>query len=152
MGIEDKRIKLKARGVPRSLQRMLYQAFVPLTSGFGNVDLAPFMTKAFGQGATLGTFVNAMFQAALAIGAILAVLQIARAGFYYMGSDIWAKKEQGKQILRDAVLGLLLLLAIWLILNTINPQILNLDALKKITPIQSQFGTQPANDPGGLSE
>lgn len=114
------------------------QQFVPLSVDRStNISLAPFMTQAFSDGASLSTLVNALFKASLAIGAILAVLQMARAGFYYMGSDIWAKKEQGKQLLRDTLMGLLLLLAIWLILNQINPQILNLDALKgsiKATP------------------
>ena len=112
------------------------QGFVALTgSQFNNgVDLAPYMTKAF-ESTSLAPFVNAIFKASLAIGAMLAVLQLARAGFLYMGSDMWSKKEQAKHLMSDALFGLLLLLAIWLILNQINPQLLNLDVLNKVTPL-----------------
>jgi hypothetical protein len=109
--------------------------FVPLSVDKGtSVSVAPFMTDAFNSSDGLVPFVNAMFKAALAIGAMLAVLQLARAGIYYMGSDVWARKEQGKQLMRDALIGLLILLGIWMILNQINPQLLNLEILQKIDP------------------
>ncbi len=118
------------------------KGFVALTGAdVSKVDLAPYMTQAFNS-TSLAPFVNAMFKASLAIGAMLAVLQLARAGFMYMGSDMWSKKEQAKHLMSDALFGLLLLLAIWLILNQINPQLLNLDVLGKITPLQ---------DPGACS-
>lgn len=112
--------------------------FVPLTGGdVSKVELAPFMTKAFSDKADLATFVNAMFKAAIGIGAMLAVLQLARAGFLYMGSDMWHKKEQAKHYMSDAVVGLLILMAVWLVLNQINPQLLNLDVLKGIQPVKA---------------
>ena len=112
--------------------------FVPLSGKeVSGVDLAPYMTKAFDNTGSLAPFVNAMFKASLAIGAMLAVLQLARAGFLYMGSDMWSKKAQAKHLMSDALFGLLLLLAIWLILNQINPQLLNLDVLGKIEPLPS---------------
>lgn len=123
-----------------------YLAFVPLTelhvldgTTKRGDSLSPLFTEAF-KAESLAPFVNAAFTAAITIGAMLAVLQLARAGFLYMGSDVWGKKEQGKQIMRDAVLGLLILLAIWLILKQINPQLLNLDVLNKIQPIKQYDG------------
>lgn len=76
----------------------------------------------------LSGYVNALFQFALSAGAILAVLKIAQAGYLYMMSDLWTKKEQSKKILSDVTFGLLILLAIFLILNQINPQLVQLDA------------------------
>lgn len=108
-------------------------------------DLAPFMTKAFEANASIGDLVNAMFRAAIGVGAILAVLQLARAGFYYMGSDLWHKKEQAKSLMTDAVIGLIVLLAVWLVLNQINPQLLNLNVLSGVKNIQST--SQPASTP-----
>lgn len=100
--------------------------FVPLTKD------ADFQ-KIFGQGANsgggindLGTFLNAAFKVLLSVGAILAVLRIAYAGYQYMSSDAWGEKSHAKEILGDVVIGLLLLLSVWLILNQINPQILEL--------------------------
>ncbi len=72
------------------------------------------------------TFLNRVFVGAIVIGALIAVLRLAWAGFVYMGSEMWGKKEHAKEVIQDALLGLFLLLAIWLILNQINPQILSL--------------------------
>ena len=55
------------------------------------------------------------------------------AGFLYMGSDFWDKKNQAKEIIQDVVLGLLLLLGTYLILAQINPEILNLNILKSFS-------------------
>lgn len=99
------------------------------------VDLAPFMTRVFSADADLGDLVNTMFLAAIAIGAMLAVLQLARAGLLYMTSDAWGQKGKAKHLIQDVVIGLLILLSVWIVLNQINPQILNLDVLKEIKAI-----------------
>ena len=80
----------------------------------------------------LGEFMNKLFVGAISLGAILAVLRLAWAGFVYMGTDMWGKKEQAKEIIQDVLLGLFLLLAMVLILRQINPEILNLDAARTI--------------------
>ncbi len=122
--------------------------FVPLTGAdLSKADLAPFMTKAFAADANLATFVNAMFKAAIGIGAMLAVLQLARAGFLYMGSDMWHKKEQARHLMQDAVIGLLVLMAVWLVLNQINPQLLKLDVLEGIKANPVPKHTPSASDP-----
>ena len=122
---------------------LLFQGtFVPLTGDqvSGNVQLAPFLTQAF-QSGSLPDFFNAAFQSAIAIGAILAVLRIAYAGFMYMASEVWSSKEKAKTILQQSILGLVLLSAIWLILYQINPQILDLNFLQGITPATPATGT-----------
>lgn len=75
--------------------------------------------------------INTLFQASIMIGAMLAVFRIAYAGWLYMGSDMWSKKGQAKEVFQGAIIGLLLLLAVYLILNQINPDILSL----KIQPL-----------------
>lgn len=74
----------------------------------------------------LPTFLNKAFELAIAIGAILAVLRIIYGGALYMGTDTFGQKNKAKEILQDAVLGLLLLLGTYIILSQINPTILNL--------------------------
>ncbi len=54
-----------------------------------------------------------------------------------MGTDVFSKKNDAKTILQDAVLGLLLLLGTYLILNQINPDLLNLN----FNPPPVQTGT-----------
>lgn len=100
--------------------------FVPLASA----DQSPMLTEVYKSG-SLGEYVNKLFRVALSVGAILAVMRIAYAGYLYMGNDMWGKKQQAKEILGDVTLGILLLLSIVLILRQINPQLLNLDVLNK---------------------
>jgi len=99
--------------------------FVPLESFEGSAKLKDAYTTA---GPTaLRDFLNKVFVGAISLGAILAVLRLAWAGFTYMSSDLWSTKEHSKEIIQDTLLGLFLLLAIYLILKQINPQILELN-------------------------
>ncbi len=135
-------------GIPTLV--LAQSGFVPLTN---DADFS----KIFGlTGASMGrstndlsTFINAAFKITLSIGAILAVLRIAWAGFQYMSSDAWGEKSHAKEILGDVVIGLLLLLGAYLILYQINPEITQLQ-IKYVTPNQTQNpaqqlqgGTQP---------
>ncbi len=123
-----------SNGVKKILSRLrsvsLFQGFVSLSKISGD-NFAPFLTTAFNS-QNFPTFINAVFKASIAVGAMLAVLQLARAGFMYMGGESWGTKEAAKQIMRQAVMGLLLLLGIWLILNQINPDILDLNILRNV--------------------
>ena len=102
--------------------------FVPLADFSGSSRLR----DAYADDSSLKDFMNKLFVGAISLGAILAVLRLAWAGFVYMGTDMWGKKEHAKEIIQDTLLGLFLLLAIWLILKQINPDILNLDAARVI--------------------
>ena len=104
------------------------------------------------QSSDLGSFFGALFVTALSVGAIIAVLRLAYAGYQYMTTDAWGSKLQAKEIIGDVVLGLLLLLGVWLILNQINPQIRRLVFLNAIKPVtidvpqqQNPFATSPSS-------
>lgn len=113
-------------------RNVLYQTFVPLVPTTQSTKLGDLYASS-----DLSSFVNGLFKFAIAIGAIGAVLRLAYAGYLYMGqADMWSRKGQAKEIIGDVTLGILLLLAIYLILYQINPQILKLDALKNIKPVQ----------------
>ncbi len=103
--------------------------FTPLSGGTNN--LAGPLSQYFTSTNLPGLF-NAIFTMALSAGAILAVLQLARAGWLYMSSDAFGTKSKAKEIIRDAILGLVLLIGIWIILNQINPCLLNLNILQTI--------------------
>lgn len=80
---------------------------------------------------SLSSMLNQIFQLAITLGGVLAVLRIGYAGWLYMGrEEMWSTKQRAKDVFRDAIIGLLLLLAIWLILNQINPDILKLKLLQ----------------------
>ena len=110
---------------------LLYQGFVPLAQTPSGSKLGQLYTST-----DFSNFINGLFKFAIALGAIAAVLRIAYAGYLYMGqSDMWSQKGVAKGIIQNVTLGLLLLLAIYLILYQINPDILTLKALRNITPL-----------------
>jgi len=112
------------------------QGFVPLADFSGSSKLSEVYASA-----DLGIFIGRLFFAAMSLGAILAVLRLSWAGYQYMGSDLWGNKEHAKEIIRDTLLGLFLLLSIWIILYQINPGILSLE----VAPSQTtQSGQTPS--------
>jgi hypothetical protein len=72
----------------------------------------------------LAQFLSQAFQFGLAIAAALAVIMIVWGGVEIMLSESVFKKDDGKKKIQDAIYGLLLALVSWLILYTINPDIL----------------------------
>lgn len=78
------------------------------------------------RSADLGSLMQKVFVGAISLGAILAVLRLAWAGFVYMSTDLPGSKSNAKDIIWDTLFGLFLLLAIWVILYQINPDILSL--------------------------
>ena len=94
---------------------MTYQPLEP--KAFSNIPLEP--------GVSLGTFLAQAFQFGLALAAALAVVMIVWGGVEIMLSESMFKKEDGKKKIWDAIWGLGLALVSWLILYTINPDILN---------------------------
>ncbi len=76
------------------------------------------------SGNQLGTFLAQAFQFGLAIAAALAVIMIIWGGVEVMLSESVFSKAEGRKKIQDAIWGLLLALVSWLILFTINPDIL----------------------------
>ncbi len=98
------------------------------------------------QPGDLSGFVNRVFVFAISIGGVLAVLRLGWGAFQYAASDLWTNKEKGKSIIKDTLLGIVLLLAVYIILKQIDSNLLNLNinamddgsALKEpaTTPVQ----------------
>ena len=92
-----------------------YQALVPdafstFSTGSATDNLGKFLAQAFSFG--------------LAIAAALAVIMVVWGGVEVMLSESMFKKEDGHKKIQDAIWGLVLALVSWLILYTINPEIL----------------------------
>jgi hypothetical protein len=67
-------------------------------------------------------------------------------GFQYISTDAIQKKSEGKERIKNAVLGLVLVISAWLILATINPNLLNINL-----NIESVTTTAPTGTEGTLS-
>jgi len=74
----------------------------------------------------LGTFLNAIIAFITAIMGVIAVIMIMYEGFVYMRSDNVDFKTRTRGNIVKVVLGFLLLLSTYVILKTINPDLLNL--------------------------
>lgn len=94
------------------------------------------------QNNNLGIYLNAMITIFIGICAILAVIMIVIGGMEYMGSELIASKEEGKERILHAIFGLLLALGAWTLLNQINPNILKSD-LSSLSSVQVNVETQP---------
>jgi hypothetical protein len=93
-----------------------------------------------------------MMKLIIGLASVMAVVMIVIGGVEYMTSDLVFSKESAKQRISEAVLGLLVALGAYALLNTINPDLLqtDLDTLDKVivevdleTPIISDVGTPP---------
>lgn len=99
------------------------------------VPLAPLPNTGLDSGTTTTNFrsyVLGMFGLLIGAAAALAVIMIVIGGIQYMSTDAISGKSEGKERITDAIYGLLLAISCWLILNTVNPDILKFDVLKEV--------------------
>ncbi len=80
----------------------------------------------FSADTTIGGYVNIMFKIIIGIVGVLAVVMLVLGGVQYMSTDAISGKESGKETIQHALGGLILALGAFIILNTINPNILSL--------------------------
>lgn len=93
-------------------------SFIPLTN-------TPFIEQA-GNAVDLENFLNQMYRLCIGIAAVVAVLQIMRAGIMYMGGDSITEKKEAKNLIALSIGGLILVLSPVIVFSIINPDILSL--------------------------
>ncbi|NCN52719.1 hypothetical protein GW943_02840 [Candidatus Parcubacteria bacterium] len=104
--------------------------------------------------AGLTTYLNQLFILTIIGGALIAVVKISIAGFKWMMTDSMSTKGDARADITGALLGLGILLATYVVLNTINPDLTRLDVLRNapatsyITPQNSNGGTGAAASAG----
>lgn len=118
------------------------------------VPLSPIPGLTDEEYTNLPQYLNAVFNTVIAVAASLAVIMIMFHGIQYSLQEAITEKKDHLVGIRAAVFGLILLLLSWLILFVINPQILDLNALKSSlggapsTTVGPPQNTNPAA-PGG---
>jgi hypothetical protein len=85
--------------------------------------------------------VSTAFRLIITFGGLFAVVMLTIAGIGYMISDSVVKVDAAKSRAKRALWGLVLLMGSWLILNTINPEILN---FKLNLPTRGSVGINPS--------
>lgn len=93
---------------------------------------------------TFAGYINFLYAFSIGIAGLLAVIKIIVAGVKYMMTDVVSTKSNAKGEITGALLGLLLILGAYIILNTINPRLnkqeTNFDAL----PPDPELVTRPS--------
>jgi hypothetical protein len=72
---------------------------------------------------SFSSYISFLYAASISIAGLLAVIKIIIAGVKYMMTDVVSTKSNAKGEITGALLGLLLILGAYLILNTINPRL-----------------------------
>lgn len=102
-----------------------------------------------GGSADFSTLITGWFRILLVIGALLAVATLVIGGVGYMLSEAVHSTELAKKRIQAALFGLLLLVMAWLILNTINPQLVLFGPEGGNPPPESQQTQNPGAGNGG---
>lgn len=88
------------------------------------------------ESTSLGGYIGTVFNLLVGVATGLAVIMIIIGGITYMVTGSVSQKIAGKEMIYSAVFGLLLALAAWLILYTINPNIINLNIVDSINKLK----------------
>ncbi len=83
---------------------------------------------------SVGSYLGIILKIAIALAGVLAVVMIVVGGIQYMSTDSMGEKAGGKERMTNAILGLLMALGSYALLNTINPDLLNINInINKVT-------------------
>lgn len=112
------------------------QEFVPLAPITGLTD--PGTASGIIDSTSFALFFNNLYKFLVGLAIALAIIEIIWGGLEYSTTDSIGNKEAGKKRIRNAILGLMLILSPVLVFSIINPCILNLSVT--LTPIGSSPG------------
>ncbi|GMQ95021.1 MAG: hypothetical protein BMS9Abin13_131 [Patescibacteria group bacterium] len=92
----------------------------------GYIPLAPLPSvEASGGGGNLAEYFSALFAIGIGVAGVLAVLMLVVAGIEYIGgAGSESAKKDAKNRIKNALFGLLLALSSWVILYTLNPDLI----------------------------
>ncbi len=114
------------------------------TDGNAEYTLLETLPKVPDKTNNMGKYLESIFNLAIGIASVLAVLMIVIGGFKYITVEASPYSvEEAKNQINGALLGLVLVLAAWLILNTINTNLVNFNTnLDPVVPTASQKTTK----------
>lgn len=98
--------------------------------------ITTFQTIPYVDGPVLNTetYIEMLYRLSIAVAAFLVVFKIILAGARLTISDSVSGRSKAKEDIQGALLGMLIILGAVTILNTINPNLSNLNALKNAQP------------------
>lgn len=123
--------------------------FAVFAQGQGYVPLEPLPGVSAGSQPSLSTYLQAIFNIGIGLGIVLAVVMLVIGGIEYVGgASNDAARRDAKDRIWAAIIGLLIALGAWLLLYTINPQLLSgALSIKSVSIPASQY-TPPSSSTG----
>ncbi len=125
------------------LSLMFLFSFVTFTYGAVNYEMLAPLPDVAGSAQTsvkiddnyLQTYFRTLYRMGIALATGLAVLMIIMGGIEYITTDAIGGKEEGKERISNAIMGLLLALSSFVILRTIDPNLVNVSLdIKSVDP------------------
>lgn len=93
------------------------------TKSYVPLSVIPGLTDSKNSTVTMKPFLQLIFKWGIAIAVLLSIVMITFGGFQYMTTDAVYDKSEGRAKINAAIIGLLLALSAWLILQTVDPRI-----------------------------
>lgn len=119
-------------------------AFAQETGGFVSLTKIENLTFA-GNSAELPAFLNSLYMICIGLAAVIGVLQIMRAGVTWMtAGGSHEKIGDAKNLIRDTIIGLILVLAPTIVFSIINPDILKLQ-IRGLSDLNTDLPPVPGN-------
>ncbi|MCA9356227.1 fibronectin type III domain-containing protein [Candidatus Nomurabacteria bacterium] len=84
-----------------------------------------------------GDYVNSLITLAIGIAIVLAILMIVIGGVQYMSTDAFSGKQEGRERITNALIGLVIALGAYTILNTISPNLVNFNVSVKTVSFEA---------------
>jgi len=107
-----------------------------------NIEVSLPSGPSSGQPVNLTQYIKYLYMFGLSMVGIAALLALVIGGFMYMGTETVVQKDQAKKIINGALSGLVLGLAAYLILYTINPDLINFKITAPPVPATQKTNTQ----------
>lgn len=85
-------------------------------------------------------YIPGIFNLLIGISAAFAVLSLVWGGFQYLSTDAVSGKSSSKERIKSSLLGLVLVIVAWLILYTVNPELLDIKLDLTLEQVQAPFG------------
>lgn len=112
----------------------------------------------------LAQYIAGGYRYALRIALVAAIIMVVYGGFRYLIGSAFSDVTRGKEIVKDAIMGLLILLGGYLILQTVNPNVLQLQNIElqsieteiielaqMTTEVDTRAGSVEGSDGGGAT-
>jgi len=102
-----------------------------------NADIGVAFTKANTAGglvksANIGEYISTIYKVSIGLATIAAAIMIVYGGFLYVLGGTFQSIQSGKQKIKNAIIGLILIFSSYTILNLVNPQLTGLNIISML--------------------